>query len=84
MSNNLKNINVFEVPSLKIELSGRFSIVKDCLSTIAIANLQTQQHTALNANQKGTIYRCACGRSSAERPNTTFLFLFSDNTVIVT
>ena len=85
MSNDIKNMNVFEANwSTLAQVRTKWNVVvKGCLPTTATANLQTQQHTALNANQKGTIYRCVCGRSLG-RSNTTFLFLFSANTVIVT
>ena len=65
MSNDTKNMNVFEAnwSTLAQDRTKWKVLVKDPLPTIAITNLQTQQHTALNANQKETIYRCVCGRS---------------------
>ena len=65
VSNDWKNMDVFEA-NWSTLAQGRTKwkvLVKDCLPTIAITNLQTQQHTALNANQKETIDRCVCGRS---------------------
>ena len=65
VSNDMKNMNVFEAHwSTLAQVRTKWKVVvKDCLPTIEIANLQTQQHTALNAKQKETIYRCVCGRS---------------------
>ena len=61
MSNDLKNMNVFEANwyTLAQDRAKWKTLVNDCLPTIATANLQTQQHTALNANLNEIIDACA-------------------------
>ena len=55
MSNDLKNMNVLFKANWYTLTQDRAkwkTLVNNCRSTIAIENLQTHQHTSLNANPK--------------------------------